>query len=198
MTFPALPPMAGPPRKAGHRADLLLPAPSRSPRAVLSVLATLALVGCSGGATAWQSQPVAQDASSPAPMTATTAVVARSVEVHRSPGCGCCHEWEDYLAAHGFAVSAADDPDIVAFKARHGVPPMAQSCHTALIDDYVVEGHVPVAAIEDLLSRRPAIDGIALPGMPAGSPGMDGELEGPLEVLALSGGRVSPFGSYLP
>lgn len=152
------------------------------------------LAGCGSGATAWQSQPVAQDASGASTSMAVTA--ARRVEVHRSPGCGCCHEWEAYLTAHGFEVSAADDPDIVAFKARHGVPPMAQSCHTALIDGYVVEGHVPVAATEDLLGRRPAIDGIALPGMPAGSPGMNGELEGPLEVLALAGGKVSPFGSY--
>lgn len=139
---------------------------------------------------------MAQPATGAAVAATPVPLAARSVEVHRSPGCGCCHEWEAYLADHGFEVSAADDPDIVAFKASHGVPAMAQSCHTALIDGYVVEGHVPIAAIEDLLSRRPAIDGIALPGMPAGSPGMDGELEGPLQVLALAGGQASPFGSY--
>ena len=146
-----------------------------------------AFAGCSGD--------TAGPASDPSTATAELAS-ARVVEVHRSPGCSCCHEWEAYLRTHGYEVDAADDPDIVAFKAAHGVPGTVQSCHTALIEGYVVEGHVPVEAIEDLLARRYDIDGIILAGMPAGSPGMPGELEGGLEVLALADGQVTPFGSY--
>jgi hypothetical protein len=165
-------------------------------RLTLVLLSTMALVACTSGTTGWQTRPPTDTAAASPAAQGPSAVQATFVEVHRSPGCSCCHEWEAYLADHGFQVSAADDPDIVAFKAAHGVPPMAQSCHTALIDGYVVEGHVPIAAIADLLAARPAIDGIALPGMPPGSPGMGGVLQGPLEVLALAGGETSPFGSY--
>ncbi|MFV2064391.1 MAG: DUF411 domain-containing protein, partial [Chloroflexota bacterium] len=119
-----------------------------------------------------------------------------AVEVHRAPGCGCCGGWEAYLSDNDYEVSAADDPDIVAFKVSNGVPLAAQSCHTALIEGYVVEGHVPVAAIEDLLRERPDVDGIALPGMPAGSPGMPGVQQAPFEVVAFAEGEVFAFGSY--
>lgn len=74
--------------------------------------------------------------------------------------------------------------------------PTCSCCHTAVIDGYAIEGHVPVAAIEDLLATRPAIDGIALPAMPPGSPGMPGVKAGPFEILAVTDGVVSPFGSY--
>ena len=97
---------------------------------------------------------------------------------------------------HGYEVRASDDPDIAAFKASLGVPASAQACHTALIDGYVVEGHVPAAAIEDLLQERPEIDGIALPGMPPGSPGMSGAKQGPFEVVSLAEGGAFAFGSY--
>ena len=167
------------------------PSPSAPSRGrllrALGALAVLVLVGCTAADTSMDA---------PAVSDAAAAIVATRVEVHRSPGCGCCHEWEAYMADHGFAVEAADDPGIVSFKTENGVPAGVQSCHTALIDGYVVEGHVPVEAIEDLLSRRPAIDGIALPGMPPGSPGMPGEKEGPFEILALADGETTTFGAY--
>ena len=151
------------------------------------LLATAALSACAGG-TALRGSDETTGAGMPA--------TARVAVVHRSPGCTCCHEWESYLRANGYQVSAADDPDIAGFKLDNGVPGTAQSCHTALIGGYVVEGHVPIEAIEDLLVGGYAIDGIALPGMPPGSPGMSGERQGPFEVLTLAEGQTTPFGAY--
>jgi hypothetical protein len=118
------------------------------------------------------------------------------VEVHSAPGCGCCAGWAEYMESHGYTVETTEDADIADFKATRGVPTQAQSCHTAVIDGYTVEGHVPVEAIEDLLTERPDIDGIALPGMPSGSPGMPGEKLAPFEVLVIDDGTTAVFGEY--
>jgi hypothetical protein len=100
---------------------------------------------------------------------------------------------------NGFTVQTEDVPDLGAVKNQHQVPPALQSCHTAIVDGYIVEGHVPVAEIERLLAERPALVGIAVPGMPIGSPGM--EVEGaaaqPFEVLAWDkAGQITVFASY--
>lgn len=100
------------------------------------------------------------------------------------------------MQAAGWSVRAADDPDIAAFKAQYGMPQSAWSCHTAVVAGYAIEGHVPMKAIEDLLATRPDIDGIALPAMPAGSPGMPGVKAGPFEILAIKDGKTSLFGLY--
>ena len=100
------------------------------------------------------------------------------------------------MRAHGFTVRPVPTDDMAAMKRQMGVPNDAMSCHTAVIDGYAIEGHVPVEAIEDLLAQRPAIDGIALPGMPPGSPGMPGDKAAPFTVLAVSDGATSEFGSY--
>jgi hypothetical protein len=100
------------------------------------------------------------------------------------------------MRSHGWTVRSIETDDMTQVKQDHGLPDSAWSCHTAIIDGYVVEGHVPMAAIEDMLSTRPAIVGIALPGMPAGSPGMPGALEGPLQVLAVNDGSATLFGAY--
>jgi hypothetical protein len=121
---------------------------------------------------------------------------SRAMTVYRSPDCSCCHVWADIARADGWSVATADVLDMTTFKAEHGVPAAAVSCHTAIIDGYVVEGHVPFAAIERLLTERPDIDGIALPGMPAGSPGMGGIADGPFEVLGFVDGETFAFGSY--
>jgi len=126
----------------------------------------------------------------------TAAAPSRAMTVYRSPDCSCCHVWADIARTAGWSVATADMLDMTAFKAEHGVPTEAASCHTAIIDGYVVEGHVPFAAIERLLAERPDVDGIALPGMPAGSPGMGGVADGPFEVLAFDDGETFPFGSY--
>jgi len=100
------------------------------------------------------------------------------------------------MRAHGWTVRSIETDDMTRIKRQHNLPDSTWSCHTAVIDGYVVEGHVPMAAIEDMLSTRPAIDGIALPGMPAGSPGMPGVQEGPLQVLAVNDGNATGFGAY--
>jgi hypothetical protein len=130
------------------------------------------------------------------PSGTAAGVQAALVEVHSAPGCGCCAGWADYVESRGYAVETTEDADLADFKAARGVPAQAQSCHTAVIDGYTVEGHVPLEAIEDLLTERPDIDGIALPGMPSGSPGMPGEKLAPFEVLVIDHGTTALFGEY--
>jgi hypothetical protein len=168
-----------------------------SPRLALALLLGLpvALGACTGApaAPAWTYDP--GQVAGPA-VPSVPAAAAKVVEVFRSPTCTCCHEWEAYLAALGWTVRSTEVEDITQVKLERGLPEAAWSCHTAVIDGYVVEGHVPVAAIEDLLQQRPDIDGIALPGMPAGSPGMPGPREAPFAVLSVDGGELGEFGSY--
>jgi hypothetical protein len=128
--------------------------------------------------------------------TATGGVLTAVVALHSAPGCDCCGGWEEYMISHGYTVESTEEADLSAFKEARGVPRDAWSCHTAVIDGYTVEGHVPLEAIEDLLIERPDIDGIALPGMPPGSPGMSGEKQAPFEVLAIDDGTTSSFGQY--
>lgn len=104
--------------------------------------------------------------------------MAPSVVVYKSPTCGCCSKWIRHLEQAGFTVTAHDTANVAPIKRRHGVPQALESCHTALVGGYVVEGHVPADVMQRLLRERPAVAGIAVPGMPAGSPGMEG-LPGP-------------------
>lgn len=104
---------------------------------------------------------------------ATPAGAPFPVTVYKSPTCGCCAKWNDHMSASGFKVASNDLPDVNPLKDKHGVPQQARSCHTALVGGYVVEGHVPADVIRKMLRERPAIVGIAAPGMPVGSPGME-------------------------
>lgn len=160
-------------------------------RTIARLLLPVAVVvaGCSGSGT----QPI--PAWTTAPISGPVAA-ARVVTVYRSPTCSCCHEWEAYMTSHGWTVQAREVSDITLVKREHGLPEATWSCHTAVIDGYVVEGHVPVTAIEALLLQRPDIDGIALPGMPAGSPGMPGSKAAPFAVLAIDAGAATAFGAY--
>lgn len=97
-----------------------------------------------------------------------------AVTVFKSPSCGCCAKWVDHLRGHGFKVQVHDRDDLDMVKRMLGIPEDLQSCHTATVDGYVVEGHVPAKAMQRLLSERPEVKGLAVPGMPAGSPGMEG------------------------
>jgi hypothetical protein len=117
--------------------------------------------------------------------------------VHRSPTCGCCGAWAEKLRAAGFSVEIVNEKDMAPVKTRLGVPAGLGSCHTAEIGGYVVEGHVPVAAIEKLLKEKPKAIGIAVPGMPAGSPGMEmgGETE-VYEVFLFDAAGKSSYGKY--
>ena len=103
------------------------------------------------------------------------------VTVYKSPTCDCCEKYVDYLRENGFAVKAIDQNDMDSIKKRYGVARVA-SCHTALVNGYVVEGHVPVSAINKLLKDKPAIAGISVPGMPMNSPGMGEMKKGTLAV----------------
>jgi hypothetical protein len=95
------------------------------------------------------------------------------VSVYKSPACGCCTEWVAHLRRHGFRVKTEDVTDLQPVKTRHGVPAALESCHTALVDGYVVEGHVPADLVDRLLRERPRVVGVAVPGRPVGSPGME-------------------------
>ena len=155
-------------------------------------MAAVGLLTIAGVAAACSSD----DSSAGAQPTSADGVQAALVELHAAPGCDCCGGWEEYMTAHGFTVESNEEVDLSAFKEARGVPRDASSCHTAVIDGYTVEGHVPVEAIEDLLTDRPDIDGIALPGMPPGSPGMPGEKEAPFEALAIDDGTITTFGEH--
>jgi hypothetical protein len=125
--------------------------------------------------------------------------VAAVIEVHKDPTCGCCTLWVDHLRSAGFTVNVTDNDDMAAFKTQHGVPRQAQSCHTAVVDGYVVEGHVPAADIQRLLRDRPAVAGLAVPGMPIGSPGMEvpGMAPQPFDTLTVArDGSLAVFASH--
>jgi len=96
-----------------------------------------------------------------------------TVQVYKSPTCGCCANWVKHLQQHGFATKVTETDEIDAIKAKHNIPTRVQSCHTAVVDGYVIEGHVPAADVQRLLKERPAVVGLAVPGMPVGSPGME-------------------------
>ena len=105
------------------------------------------------------------------------------IKVYKTPECGCCKAWVKHLRANGFVVETMDMPDLSLVKQKYGVKPALQSCHTAVVNGYVIEGHVPADLITRMLKERPAIAGLAVPGMPSGSPGMEGALKQQYEVL---------------
>ena len=115
-----------------------------------------------------------------------------TVDFYRSESCGCCTLHESYLRSNG-KLNVKDNPmeDVSGIKARYGIPPGLQSCHTAVIGNYFVEGHIPLEAINKLLEEKPNIKGIAMPGMPSGSPGMPGTKSGDFVIYA-----VNQDGSY--
>ena len=106
-----------------------------------------------------------------------------AIKVYKTPECGCCKAWVKHLRANGFVVETMDMPDLSLVKQKYGVKPALQSCHTAVVNGYVIEGHVPADLITRMLKERPAIAGLAVPGMPSGSPGMEGALKQQYEVL---------------
>jgi len=96
-----------------------------------------------------------------------------SVTVYKSPTCGCCSAWVDHLEENGFDVDVVDDNNVASFKRKFGVPERHYSCHTAVVNDYVIEGHVPATDIKRLISEKQRVKGLSVPGMPHGSPGME-------------------------
>ncbi len=122
------------------------------------LMTALALVAGAGSLAAWDRAP--------API---------AIRVVKSPLCGCCGAWVDYLKARGFRVTVESQDEFTALKRANGVTRTLESCHTAFVGGYVIEGHVPAELVKQLLADRPAgIKGLSVPGMPVGSPGMDG------------------------
>jgi hypothetical protein len=116
-----------------------------------------------------------------------------AVTLIKDPNCGCCEGHASYLEAHGFTVRIEEAADLDAVRVKYGVPQAMAGCHTTLAGDYVVEGHVPAAAIKKLLAERPMIKGISLPGMPEGSPGMGGEKTEPFAIYVIQDGAPRVF-----
>ncbi len=130
--------------------------------------------------------------------TDTTLMDLRDMVVYKSPTCGCCQAWVSYVEDAGFAVKTIDTDNVDAIKSEHGLTdPSLKSCHTAVVDGYVIEGHVPVSDIERLLAERPAIVGLTAPGMPMMSPGMASETPKDYDVIAFDkNGRTRIYSSY--
>jgi hypothetical protein len=139
------------------------------------LLALIVLVAALGGAAANAEEP-------------------RTATLYKNPQCSCCETYADYLRENGFAVTVEPTHDLPLLKRQHGVSAALEGCHTTLVDGYVVEGHVPVATILRLLSEKPDIKGISLPGMPAGSPGMFGEKTAPFTIYEITDGPAKVYG----
>lgn len=119
------------------------------------------------------------------------------IAVFKSPTCGCCTKWVEHLRKNGFVPTSTNVDDMAPVKARHHVPQAAESCHTALVGGYVIEGHVPAADIRRLLQEKPAVAGLAAPGMPMGSPGMEGASAPPYDVVSFDRqGRTRIFATH--
>ncbi len=122
---------------------------------------------------------------------------AVEVTVYKSPTCGCCNKWIAHMEANGFEVKAHDLADLTQIKLEHGVSQELTSCHTALVDGYVIEGHVPAEDIQRLLEERPDVVGLAVPGMVMGSPGMEGETSEPYNVVTFDrDGNTTVFAKH--
>lgn len=121
------------------------------------------------------------------------------VTVYKVASCGCCSKWVDHLKANGFQVTVKEVESTDEYSERYGVPKAARSCHIAYVDGYAVEGHVPAAEIQRLLKERPKAKGLAVPGMPVGSPGMDfpGGPPGKYDVVLIGeDGKLSTYQQY--
>ncbi len=121
------------------------------------------------------------------------------VVVYKSPTCGCCVKWADMLEEAGFEVEAKNVNNLGAIKAEFGIARELSSCHTAVVDDrYLLEGHVPIEQVRRLLEEKPDIKGLAVPGMPIGSPGMEGPNPVPFNVLAFGEEGHSVYATITP
>lgn len=116
-----------------------------------------------------------------------------AILVHRDPNCSCCSGWVRHLKDAGFAVTVEDTTDLQPVRKRLGVPADLAACHTAEVDGYVLEGHVPAAAVRRLLEKRPTATGLAVPGMPSGSPGMEGAAPQRYDVVLFGATGRQPF-----
>lgn len=137
-------------------------------------------------------------AASAAVLLAGPAIAAGDViEVYKSSTCGCCTKWIEHLRANGFEVKSHDVDDIAASRAKLGVPEVLGSCHSARVGGYLIEGHVPAKDIRRLLVEQPSAAGLAVPGMPRGSPGMEADIKDRYDVLLFQlDGRYAVYQRY--
>ena len=120
-----------------------------------------------------------------------------TITVYKTPACGCCTKWVTHLEDSGFEVETVDLQELSTIKSMSGVDPTLASCHTARVDGYVIEGHVPGDDIRRLLAERPAVKGLTAPGMPQGSPGMESGRKDPYQVLTFDAeGKTKVFAQH--
>lgn len=125
---------------------------------------------------------------------ATPAGSGPAIKVYKDANCGCCKEWVTHLEQNGFKVESVDMPDLSAVKQKYGVKSELESCHTGVVNGYTVEGHVPADLIKKMLAEKPAILGLAVPGMVTGSPGMEGATKEKYDVLTFDrAGRTTVY-----
>lgn len=115
------------------------------------------------------------------------------ITVYKLESCGCCTDYVGYLSGYGFTVDEQTVDDLTGIKSRFSIPESLWSCHTTVIGDYVVEGHVPIEVIRKLLNENPSIDGVALPGMPLGSPGMGGVKSEPFIIYSFGSDGIKEY-----
>lgn len=127
---------------------------------------------------------------------AKSTTIENTITVFHSKTCGCCSKWISYLRNNGFSVKSNPVEDMTGIKIKYGVPGIASSCHTAIVGKYVLEGHVPVQAIKKLVAEGPDIRGIAVPGMPMGSPGMESFENERYDVLSFKDGQTRKFMTF--
>lgn len=139
------------------------------------------------------SQPSADE---PIPYEPTVNAEGISLTMYHSPTCGCCKRWASYLEAHGAEVISEETMNVYGIKEEYGVPGELSSCHTAIVDGYVVEGHVPVEDILNLLEERPDVTGISVPGMPENSPGMDMPSDQSYQSVLFDGETVTVYNTH--
>lgn len=154
----------------------------------VAATAGLALAGCGQAG-----KPDSRTGGTSRPDAIATAATPAAMTVYRDPSCGCCQAWAEIARNAGYRVDVVDHPDMAAVKRQYGVPDQLLSCHTTIVGGYAIEGHVPLADVERLLAERPPrTKGIAVAGMPLGSPGMevpDG-IRQPFQVMAFDGAGV--------
>ncbi len=165
---------------------------SRVRTLTVCLVTVLAIAGCTAA------PEVGITRSSTADNVASVQALSSEMTVFRSPTCGCCGQWIEHVEAAGFQVNDEVTEDMAAVKQQYGVPQNLTSCHTTVVGDYVIEGHVPAEDIQRLLVEKPDVAGIAVPGMPIGSPGMEsGDYVEPYDVFSFTdSGETAVFAEH--
>jgi hypothetical protein len=125
----------------------------------------------------------------------SNAAPKEKITLYKSYTCGCCNGWKEHMESNGYKIDVVnmEDKDMPAIKSKYKVSKTLQSCHTAIIGDYIVEGHIPSKVIDKLLAEKPAIDGIGMAGMPSGSPGMPGPKNETWKIYSMKDGKISLY-----